>query len=106
MAPSGNTCDGRAVIDSDRRPTPVRLAATFFVLVVEVGESSLRQEFWYWEHWIALGGDLSDADLAGADLNTTNLFGANLFRANLKGANPRQVESVGNSWRFLSRVSA
>ena len=85
-------------------------------MVVEVGESFLRQEFWYWERWIALGADLADADLACVDLNTTNLFGANLSGAllrsahlvtsDLKGANLRQVEGVGDSGRFLSRVSA
>ena len=37
-------------------------------MVVEVGEGSLRQEFWYRSHWIAPEADLADTDLWGPDL--------------------------------------
>ena len=56
-------------------------------MVVEVGESSLRQEFWYRSHWIAPEADLADTDLYGADLLLTDLFGANLSGADLQSAN-------------------
>jgi len=45
--------------------------------VIEVGEGSLRQEFWYRSHWIAAEADLVDTDLFGADLLLTDLFGPN-----------------------------
>ena len=61
-------------------PTGVQLCR----MVVEVGESSLRPEFWYRSHWIAPEADVADADLACVDLNATNLFGSNLSGALLR----------------------
>ena len=67
-------------------------------MVVEVGESSLRQEFWYGEHWIAPEADLADTDLYGADLLLTDLFGANLSGAVLQSARSEE-RRVGKECR-------
>ena len=73
----------RAPAGANIRSTGVQLCR----MVVEVGESSLRQEFWYRSHWIAPEADLAGADLACVDLNATSLFGSNLSGALLRSVN-------------------